>query len=80
VIATSGGARPEVGAAGYPGVIGPPGDERAIVDAIAALLADPEARSRMGAAGRKRVLERFTWEHNARSLDALYRDVLARRV
>ena len=80
VIATSAGALPEVVADGETGVIVPPADERALADAMASLLADPERCRRMGAAGRERVLERFTWEQHARGLEALYDDVLRRGV
>lgn len=77
VIATDAGALPEVVADGETGVIVPAADERALADAIASLLADPVRRERMGAAASARVIDRFTWVQTARTLDALYRDVLA---
>jgi glycosyltransferase involved in cell wall biosynthesis len=79
VIASNAGALPEVVADGETGVIVPTGDERALADAIAALLADPDRRARMGDAGRARVLDRFTWERTATTLDDVYRATLARR-
>jgi glycosyltransferase involved in cell wall biosynthesis len=60
-------------------VIVPAADARALAGAMASLLADPERCRLMGAAGRERVLERFTWEQHARGLEALYGDVLRRR-
>jgi glycosyltransferase involved in cell wall biosynthesis len=44
---------------------------------MTSLIADPERWRRFGAAGRERVLERFTWRRNARALEALYADVTA---
>jgi glycosyltransferase involved in cell wall biosynthesis len=72
VIATSAGALAEVVADGETGVIVRPGDERALAAAMASLLADRERCRAMGAAGRERVVERFTWQRNARELEALY--------
>ncbi|HEX5474906.1 MAG TPA: glycosyltransferase, partial [Vicinamibacterales bacterium] len=77
VIATNAGALPEVVADGETGVIVPRADERALAGAMASLLADPERGRRLGAAGRERVLERFTWHRNARALEALYAEVTA---
>jgi glycosyltransferase involved in cell wall biosynthesis len=45
---------------------------RAIADAILALLADPARARAMGAAGRARVSERFTWPVIARLTEAAY--------
>ena len=45
-----------------------------LVDALDALLSDPERRRRMGAAGRRHVEERWTWE----IMGARLRDVVAR--
>ena len=79
VIASDAGALPEVVADGETGVIVPAADERALADAITSLLADPDRRARMGEAGRARVLERFTWERTASTLDALYGGVAGSR-
>jgi glycosyltransferase involved in cell wall biosynthesis len=44
---------------GVNGLLVPPRDARALAEAIGALLADGEIRRRMGAAGRRRMEERF---------------------
>jgi glycosyltransferase involved in cell wall biosynthesis len=46
---------------------------RAVADAILTLLADPERATAMGAAGRARVAERFTWPAIAAKTEAAYR-------
>jgi glycosyltransferase involved in cell wall biosynthesis len=50
------------------------------VDALAATLRrglnDPELRARVGAAGRQRVLERWTWKRCAEMTVEQYREVL----
>jgi glycosyltransferase involved in cell wall biosynthesis len=48
-------------------------DPRPIADAILALLGDPARAAAMGAAGRERVLERFTWPAVAAKTEAAYR-------
>jgi len=40
------------------------------------VLADPEKAKAMGAAGRKRVEERFTWEIVTEQIEKVYREVL----
>jgi spore coat protein SA len=46
--------------------------EAELLDRIGALIRDPELRSRMGAAGRKRVEEKFTWQRTAEAWMELY--------
>jgi len=73
-------------AGAIPEVVGPdgecadlvtPGDVGELTTAIASLLDDPERRARMGAAGRRRVLERFSWRAVAIATAAAYEEVLA---
>lgn len=49
-------------------------DLRSAADALTKLVEDSELRSRMGAAGRARVIERFTWAHVIRSYETLWRE------
>jgi glycosyltransferase involved in cell wall biosynthesis len=48
-------------------------DPAATAEAYARLLRDGDLRGRMGAAGRQRVLERFTWERVVRAYEELWR-------
>ena len=50
---------------------------RALAAAIDALIADPEARARMGRAGRLRVLAEFSWKQIARVTLDFYAELLA---
>ncbi len=79
VVATTAGAFPEVIADGETGILVPPANAPALADAIAALLADPQRRATMGAAGTRRIEDHFSWKACAVKTAALYEDVLARR-
>ncbi len=77
VVATTGGALPEVvGESGVTGLLVPPNDPDALVGALGRLLDDPDLRARLGAAGRERVIERFTWQVTARGTAACYDAIL----
>lgn len=54
----------------------PPGDVRALVDAVASLVADEPGRQALGRAGRALALERYAWPRIARRLDDVYRSVV----
>ncbi|MER5766737.1 glycosyltransferase family 4 protein [Streptomyces sp. NPDC001985] len=78
LVATTGGAIPEVaGPDGESALAVPPGDAGALAAALGRLLGDPELRARLGAAGRARVLERFTWAKAAQGTVELYRAAIA---
>ena len=78
LVATDGGALPEVtGADGDTVLQCPAGDKDALAAAIARGLDDAELRARIGAAGRQRVLERWTWKLCALQTVEQYREVLA---
>ena len=80
VVATTGGALPEVvGTDGETGLLVPPNDPGALASAIARLLDDPELRARLGAAGRERVVSRFTWQVTAAGTAACYQALLEGR-
>ncbi|MGI9591234.1 MAG: glycosyltransferase family 4 protein, partial [Myxococcota bacterium] len=67
VVATRVSGHPEVLDDGVTGRLVPPDDPRALAQACVALLRDPEARARLGQAGRRRVAEQFDPE---RQIDA----------
>ncbi len=78
LVATTGGAIPEVaGPDGETCLAVPPGDPGALAAALGRLLDDPGLRARLGAAGRRRVLERFTWERAAELTVERYRVAVA---
>jgi len=77
VIATTGGALPEV--VGDAGILVPPRNADALAAAIKQLLADKQAQQRMSEAGRKRVREKFSWEQAARKTLEVYQEVLSTR-
>lgn len=53
----------------------PAGDERALVEAVDALLADEPRRQAMGTAGRELVQKRYSWDAIARRLIEIYGSV-----
>ena len=77
VVASREGAIPEVVDDGVTGFLMPKDDPGALADRLAELLADAGLRSRMGAAGRERYLERFTREAFEGNLGAILGSVLA---
>ncbi len=74
LVATTAGALPEV--VGDAALAVPPGDPEALAAAIGRLLDDPGLAAGLGAAGRARVVERFTWRAVAEQTVAWYRTVL----
>jgi glycosyltransferase involved in cell wall biosynthesis len=78
VVATTGGALPEVaGADGRTAMLVPPNDPDALATAIGRTLDQPELRSRLGAAGRDRVLSQYTWRIAAQRTAEVYHRALA---
>jgi glycosyltransferase involved in cell wall biosynthesis len=66
LVATTGGALPEVvGPDGVSARTVAPNDPSALAAAILDLLNDPDQRARIGASGRDRILDRFTWRASA---------------
>jgi glycosyltransferase involved in cell wall biosynthesis len=49
------------------GVFVPPGDVRAMAQALVDLLADHEGRERLGRTGRQRIVDQLAWEHQSRT-------------
>ncbi len=78
LVVSRAGAIPEVvGEDGECADLVTPGDVGELYEAIGALLDDPERRARMGAAGRRRVLEKFSWHAVAVSTAAAYERAVA---
>lgn len=63
---------------GETGLVVPPADPDALKEAIRSLLADADARHRMGEAARRRVEESFTLERMAAGVERVYAEVLGR--
>jgi len=90
VVATAVGGIPEVVVDGETGVLVPleldaddpmsPADPdrfaRDLASAVNRMMADPDLRARMGAAGRRRAVERFSWSSIADQTVALYRSLV----
>jgi glycosyltransferase involved in cell wall biosynthesis len=79
VVATTAGAFPEVIAEGETGILVPPGQPEPLAGAIESLLRDRARRVEMGAAGARRIAEKFSWRACAEKTVALYEDVLEKR-
>ncbi len=76
VVATRGGGVPEIIEDGETGILVERGDAAALAQGIIRLLGDDALRARMGRAGRRRAVERFSWETVAENLLACYERVL----
>jgi glycosyltransferase involved in cell wall biosynthesis len=67
---------PEIGKFGAGLVVGP--DPEELAGALQRLVADPDLRARMGAAGARLVRQEFTWPATAQRSLALYQDLCRR--
>lgn len=81
VVATAVGGIPEIVVDGETGFLVPVHPDRtdlgeALADRVAGLVADPDVARAMGEAGRRRVLEHFTWRSIAEKTVALYASLL----
>ena len=80
LVATTGGALPEVtGTDGETVLQCEPGDAESLAAAIRRGLDQPELCARIGAAGRRRVVEHYTWRLTAERTVEQYREVIAMR-
>ena len=78
LVATTGGALPEVTGVDNDTVLScPAGDAEALAATIRRGLDDKELRDRIGAAGRVRVVERWSWRHCAALTVDQYKEVLS---
>lgn len=76
VVATAVGGVPELVRDGVNGILVPPGRADLLSDAMSRCLASKELMSRLGDAGRRTVLEDFSFEGQARKLEEIYAEVL----
>jgi glycosyltransferase involved in cell wall biosynthesis len=77
VVAVNVGASPELVLHSETGLLAPPGDARALADALGWILARPDLRDTMGAAGRQRAVTTFSESAYAEAVVQVYRAVLA---
>lgn len=78
LIATSGGALPEVvGDDGDTALVVPPGDSEALAARIRWALGRDDLRAGVGARGRQRVVDQWSWRHTAEKTVEQYRVRLA---
>jgi len=77
VISTTAGALPEV--VGDAGILVPPGDTGAIVQAVKALLDDENRRRQLGELGKARVARLFNWDNAAKGTAEVYRDAIEKQ-
>ena len=78
LVATTGGAIPEVvGSDGRTAMLVPPGDSEALAAALRQALGRDDLRATMGAMGRQRVLEAWSWTIMAARTVEHYRALLA---
>jgi glycosyltransferase involved in cell wall biosynthesis len=75
VVATSGGGFPEILDNHVTGEMVGRGDATAMADAIIRLLANPALRRAQGEAGRRRLLEHFSWDVLMPKLEELYEEL-----
>jgi len=59
------------------GVLTPPGDQRALADALVGLLEDEPRRRSLGEHARRVAVERYSWDMIAVRLEQIYEDVAA---
>ena len=77
LVATTGGAIPEVaGPDGETCYMTVPGDSESLAAGIRRALEDPVGAQRIGAAGRERVIHRWSWRHTAVRTVEHYRELL----
>src|SRR5262245_22501740 len=74
VVAGRSGGLPDAVQDGVTGILVDPLDLGAAADAFVSVLTDTALAHRLGAAGRKAVLERFTWDHMAREARQLFEE------
>ena len=76
VVATSVGGTPEVVVDGVTGLLVPPHNPEAMARAIIRLLKNPELGTRMGRAGKERVLKQFSIQRMVTKTQQLYKELM----
>jgi glycosyltransferase involved in cell wall biosynthesis len=76
VVAFAHGALPEIVLSAQTGLLTPPGDIPLLAAAVGQLINDPVRRAQMGAAGRRRVQERFTIQQTAAGVSAILHAIM----
>jgi glycogen(starch) synthase len=76
VIGAAAGGIPDVIRPEKTGLLVPCGDVPALAAAIRRLITEPGLAARLGDAGRRQVLEQYTWDHTYRTLVEVYRAFL----
>jgi glycosyltransferase involved in cell wall biosynthesis len=79
VIATEVGGIPEIVTSGVNGILIPPEDAAALVQAIVQLLGDPGSAGRLGEEGRRLVEQEYTVEKMAEKVYRVYQQVYERK-
>lgn len=77
VVATAVGGCPELVVDAETGLLVPPGDARALADALVSLLSDPPKARKMGQAGRARARDHFSLDGMVRANVAIYERLLS---
>jgi glycosyltransferase involved in cell wall biosynthesis len=78
VVATDVGGLRDLVVDGETGLVVPPRDPAALRAALEQLLADPKLRQRLGAAGRQRARERFSWDAVTSAVVDAYAEAVGR--
>ena len=75
-IATAVGGVPSLIEDGRTGLLIPPRDVSMLAEALRQFIADPLLRRKLGAAGRQRIKERYSWNRRAEEITDFYQAVL----
>jgi glycosyltransferase involved in cell wall biosynthesis len=76
LVASGGGAVPEIVVDGVTGLLFDPGSPTSLARSLEQLLSDPSRAAMMGVAGRRRLEAEFSIENNIRATQRLYRAIL----
>lgn len=76
VIASNIGGIPELVVGGVTGLLVPPREPAILAKAIQSLITDPIRCREMGARGRERAVQEFTWERHASAMISIYDEII----